>query len=216
MAQLLRYHVGNSRRKKYHKAGMDFSRVHARGTSKLLEKGQQYNASDGLKRVVFEDTWGFERGIKYLDATCILYAGKKRVQTIDYQNRRGFDGAVEHSGDLIHDQSGTHTINIDLDALPAKITTCVFVLSAYHTATLVDILSPTIRFRNADADPSADPLCIYNLDSHDKISHLKSVIMCKMYRSSRNNKWYVLAIGDSQRGDATNYGPIYDAVQGIL
>lgn len=35
MAKLLRHHVQNSHRKKYHRAGMDFSRVHASGTSKI-------------------------------------------------------------------------------------------------------------------------------------------------------------------------------------
>ena len=83
-------------------------------------------------------------------------------------------------------------------------------------ATLADIISPSIAFRNADAHPSEDPLCVYNLDSHDKISHLKSVIMCKLYRSSRSSGWHVLAVGDSHPGSADNYGPIYKAIQGIL
>ena len=216
MAKLLRFHVINSRRKKYHKAGMDFSRVHASGSSKLLARGQEYNTTDGLRRVVFEDHWKFQGATKFLDATCIFYSGKKMVKTIDYNNTSGFGGAVQHSGDVMEAQSGTHTINIDLEAVPASITTLVFVLSAWAQATLADIIQPTIKFRNADADPSTDPLCVYDLDSHDKISHLTSVIMCKLYRSSRAGRWHVLAVGDSHRGAADNYGPIYKAVQGIL
>jgi len=215
MAHLLCSCVKNSRRKKYHKTGMDFSRIHSSGTSKLLAKGQEY-ASKGLKRVVFEDRWGFEGRTKFLDATCILYAGKKRVETVDYQHLEGCDGAVQHSGDMMNHNSGTHTININLESLPSEVTACVFVLSAWQDATLADIRSPAIRFTNADDESSADPLCVYNLDSHDKISHLKSVIMCKLYRSSRTSEWHVLAVGDSQRGCAGNYGPIYKAVQGIL
>jgi hypothetical protein len=55
MAALLRMHVKNSRQRKYHRAGMDFSRIHASGTSKILAKGQQYSAASDLRRVVFED-----------------------------------------------------------------------------------------------------------------------------------------------------------------
>mmetsp|Transcript_95215 Transcript_95215/g.142670 ORF Transcript_95215/g.142670 Transcript_95215/m.142670 type:complete len:872 (-) Transcript_95215:144-2759(-) len=217
-AKLLRAHVKNSRRKKYHKAGMDFSRVHASGSSKLLKRGQEYSASNDLKRVVFENHWNFEGGIKYLDASCLLYAGKKRLDTIDYSNICDASGAVVHSGDVMEASAGTHIINLNLDAIPLSITACVFVLSAFAEATLADIISPSIQFCNADAHPSEDdPLCVYNLDSHDKISHLQSVIMCKLYRSPRtNDRWHVVAIGDSHRGSASNYGPIYDAVQRIL
>jgi stress response protein SCP2 len=113
-------------------------------------------------------------------------------------------------------QSGTHIINIDLETLPSTITTCVFVVSAFGNATLQDITSASVAFRNELADPSEDPLCVYQLDSHDKISHLKSVIiMCKLYRK-RGGGWHIMAIGDSNRGSASNYAPIYDAVRKLL
>ncbi|KAL3904266.1 MAG: hypothetical protein SGILL_010135, partial [Bacillariaceae sp.] len=98
MAKLLEAAVKNSRRKKYHRAGMDFTRVQRGGTSRLLAKGQQYSASSGLSRVVFNDIWGFDGGTKYLDATVILFEGKDRVQTVDYSHRRSADNAVRHSG----------------------------------------------------------------------------------------------------------------------
>jgi len=216
MASLLRMHVKNSLRKKYHKAGMDFSRVHASGTSSILSKGQKYSVSSDLKQVVFRDVWNFEGSGIYLDATCLLYADFGRVATVDYRHTTGCDGAVQHSGDMIDGQQGTHTITIDLEKLPARVTSCVFVISAWDTATLADIISPSISFRDSNAGDGAAPLCVYDLDAHDKVSHLTSVIMCKLYRVRGGKNWHVLAIGDSHRGAADNYGPIYKATEKLL
>ncbi|KAL3944056.1 MAG: hypothetical protein SGBAC_001884 [Bacillariaceae sp.] len=217
MASLLRMHLHNSLRKKYHKKGMDFSRVHASGTSSILAKGQKYSVAADLKRVVFTDVWKFKGGTKFLDATCLVYKGKQRVDTIDYSNRVGCNGAILHSGDQMEGQQGTHTITIDLEQLPSTVTTCMFVISAWADATLSDILSPSIAFRDDDApQEAAPPLCKYNLEKHHKISQLTSVIMCKLYRLSGGKKWHVLAIGDSHRGAAGNYGPIYKAAGELL
>jgi stress response protein SCP2 len=219
MAKLLRHHVQTSRRKKYHRAGMDFSRVHASGTSRILVKGQQYSTQGNLQRVVFTNVWSFTGKRKFLDATCLLYRGKQRVRTVDYTNTYAENGAVQHSGDVMSDQSGTHTIHINLAELPVSITSCIFVISAYAGATLADIISPSISFRDADADDQSDPLCTYDLDSHDKISHLKSIFMCKLFRSTResaNGGWHVVAIGDSHRGSVSDYGPIYEAAVSYL
>jgi len=215
MAQLLRDAVKNSVRKKYHKRGMNFSNIHSSGTSKILAKGQQYSASDTLQRVVFQDHWTFDTNM-YLDATCLLYAGKKRVSTVDYSHTSFGSGAVIHSGDVITDTDGTHTITLDLTALDEKITACVFVLSAWAGATLFDVKTASVSFKDADADLEATPLCTYQLDSHDKVSHLKSIIMCKLYRTASSKGWHVLSIGDSHEGAADNYNPIYKAVQKIV
>lgn len=216
MAALLRMHVHNSLRKKYHKKGMDFSRVHASGTSSILSKGQKYSVASNLERVVFTDVWKFKGFTKFLDSTCLVYAGNRRVETVDYRHRLGCNGAIVHSGDRMESQQGTHTITIDLERLPSNITTCMFVISAWADATLADIVSPFIAFRDDNAPENAAPLCKYNLDKHDKISHLTSVIMCKLYRLPGGNKWHVLAIGDSHRGAADNYGPIYKAAADLL
>eukprot|EP00586_Coscinodiscus_wailesii_P008266 CAMPEP_0172522098 /NCGR_PEP_ID=MMETSP1066-20121228/292940_1 /TAXON_ID=671091 /ORGANISM="Coscinodiscus wailesii, Strain CCMP2513" /LENGTH=458 /DNA_ID=CAMNT_0013305069 /DNA_START=878 /DNA_END=2254 /DNA_ORIENTATION=- len=215
MAHTLRQHVRNSRRKGYHKAGMDFSRVHQSGTSQILSKGQTYSVNSDLQRVIFTDVWGYTGPTKYLDATCILYDGNRRVHTVDYNNTHAENGAIQHSGDVMRENGGTHTINLNLQMLDPKITACVFVISSWADATLSDILSPSISFTDADAEPGAAPLCQYDLDKHDKISHLTSVVMCKLYRS-RNGGWHVVAIGDAHRGAADNYGPIYAAVEKLL
>mmetsp|Transcript_18638 Transcript_18638/g.53751 ORF Transcript_18638/g.53751 Transcript_18638/m.53751 type:complete len:792 (-) Transcript_18638:61-2436(-) len=227
MAQLLRQSVKNSRRKGYHKVGMDFSRIQASGTSKLLTKGQTYSASTALRRVRFHDDWTFNGDAEYLDATCLIFRGRNLSDTIDYQNRVLHQHhphrrnavndvlVVHHSGDVMQVDGGTHTIEIDLDALDNEVTSCVFVVSAWNGAQLADITSASISFVDADENSGVAPLCVYNLDAQDKIPHLTSVIMCKLYRS-RNGGWHVLAIGDAHQGHAGDYGPIYSAVGRLL
>lgn len=149
MAQLLRQAVRNSRRKGYHKAGMDFARIHASGSSKILSKGQTCSTSSGLRRVTFHNDWTFEGQSKFLDASCLLYRGRHLVNTIDYQNTNMDNGsrigAVVHSGDVMRGGGGTHTIQIDLEALPSDTTSLVFVISAWAEATLSDIVLYTTK-----------------------------------------------------------------------
>lgn len=92
-------------------------------------------------------------------------------------------------------------------------TTLVFELSAYCQSTLLDVASASVNFQDAD---TGDMLCSYDLESHNNISHLKSIVMYKLYRVSPNDGWHVLAIGDSHQGSADSYGPIYDAVKKLL
>lgn len=215
MAQILKNAVRNSRKKRYHKTGMNFSAIHASGTSRILAKGQQYSAPDTLHRVEFHDHWSFDSSM-FLDATCLMYAGQKRVATIDYQNTSDKFGAVIHSGDVMSEGSGTHTISLDLQRIDPNVTTCIFVLSAWSNATLKDVTSASITFKDADACHDASPLCTYNLEAHNKVSHLKSIIMCKLYRISSSKSWHVLAIGDSHCGSVDNYCPIYHAANSLL
>jgi stress response protein SCP2 len=215
MARRLRLHVKNSRRKQYHQQGMDFSRVHASGTSQVLTKGQHFSAASGLRRVVFTNDWSYAGDqTVYLDATCLVYKGKERWHTVDYSNTHVEDGAIRHSGDMMRDGGGTHTIHIDLNALDEAITSCIFVISAYANATLNDILSPSIAFTDADATNST-PLCTYDLAAQDKVSYLTSVVMCKLYRA-REGGWHVQAIGDAHKGAADNYGPIHKAADKLV
>jgi len=211
MAIELQNSVRNSAKKGYHTPGMDFSRIHRSGTSKILSKGQEYSASSDLQRVELLDNWEFRGLTKYLDATCLVYQGKKRVATVDYKSRP-YTGIV-HSGDVIQGEHGQHTIQLDLNVLPKSVTTCVFVVSAWNGATLADIYSPTISLQDNDGTS----LCTYNLDSQDKLDHLTSVIMCKFYRSTRGATfWHVQAIGESHRGHADSYGPIYKAADRLV
>jgi len=211
MAQILCNAVKESAKKRYYTPGMDFSRVHASGTSRILSKGQQFSA-EGLQRVTFYDNWTFDGASKFLDATCLVYKNKTLVKTIDYQQIEGQNGSIQHSGDVMGNGTGSHTIQLNLSEMDPNVTSCIFVLSAWAEATLLDITSASVSFANT-VDSSV--LCTYNLDAHDKVSHLKSIIMCKLYRTG-DGQWHVLAIGDSYGGSADNYLPIYTAAKRYL
>ena len=204
----LRDAVRNSRRKGYHTAGMDFGRVQASGVSHILKKGLSCAAS-GLRRLVFTDTWSWTRDTetKYLDASCLLFAGHALKYTVDYSITRG--PGVVHSGDVLSGNSGSHTIHIDLQMVPSNVTTLVFVLSAFNAAKLAEFQSPAVRF--ADEATGVD-LCSYNLEAHNKTASLTAIVMCKLYRV-QSGGWHVLAIGESCRGTVSQYAPVLEAVQ---
>merc|ERR1712039_1142715 len=88
LAEMLRQSVKNSRKRGYHKEGMDFNRVHASGTSKILRKGESYLAAATLSAVDVEEHWSWADGeTKYLDATCLIYDSKHAyVGHLDYNN----------------------------------------------------------------------------------------------------------------------------------
>jgi hypothetical protein len=85
----------------------------------------------------------------------------------------------------------------------------MFVISAFASATLADIVTPSVSFRDEDADEDADPLlCVYNLDSqHDKIAHLKSVIMCKLVVSIlKDGSWMARHDGHWELSPGIGFG----------
>lgn len=204
----LRTSVKNSQRRGYHKKGMDFGRVHASGVSQILKKGQQYSADNNLEGVMFTDNWGWKTSQIYLDASCLLYTGSKLVHTVDFSHLTA--PGVTHSGDVITAVGGTHTIGIQLSALPAAVDSLVFVISAWGSAKLVDMVKPNVVFSNSQ---TAHELCRYDLESHNKTEHT-AVVMCKLYRTG--SSWHVLAIGDSCNGRAGSYAPIEKAIQNYL
>lgn len=215
MVSILHKSVKNSLRKKYHKASTDFAAIHKSGTSKILSKGEKYSAAKEMETLHFEDRWTHDNpyGPIYLDASCLVYEGKKRVATIDYSNLHYGGNAVTHSGDVVDGKNGLHTIVLNLTEFSPDVTSLFFVLSAWANATLYDIKDASIRFYDPQSNGT---LCLYNLDAHDKVSDLTSIIMCKLYRTSGEDQWHVTAIGDAHKGAADNYGPIYKAVEKLL
>ena len=62
--------VANSEKKKYHRRGMDFSRVHRSGVSAILRKGESVSCSPTIKRVRLEEVWRWDgNGTIYLRAS---------------------------------------------------------------------------------------------------------------------------------------------------
>ena len=76
----------NSLKKGYHDAKTRFERIHRSGVSHILLKGESYSAPPNLKKVRLTDRWKLSGGVDYLDATCFVYAGNRRLGFVDYQS----------------------------------------------------------------------------------------------------------------------------------
>merc|ERR1711934_647152 len=141
--------VMNSERKGYHEKGMDFSRLHRSGVSKILLKGESYSAPPNMKKIRMHERWRFGEDVIYLDASCIAYdfGGVVLEEPVDYQNRTAFRiekkkrfasfgrGAIRHSGDEMNaeDHTGEHTIDVDMAMLPHYVAALYFTVSSWTT-----------------------------------------------------------------------------------
>lgn len=226
LAEMLRTSVKNSRKRGYHTDGMDFNRVHASGTSKILRKGESYMAAATLKAVDLEDHWSWADGAtKFLDATCLVYdCSHKHVGHLDYQktsmtvaNGRPIKrGVLSHSGDQLDDakQSGFHQIHVQLDGLPSNVQYLYITVSAWDGAKLRDIQQPSVRL----LESGAGELCRYDVEGAD--GNKTSILMCVLHRrpersTSQVSRWALEAIGEVGFGAADNYGPILEMVEGF-
>lgn len=223
LAEMLRQSVKNSRKRGYHRDGMDFNRVHASGTSKILRKGESYLAAATLSAVDVEEHWSWaDADTKYLDATCLVYDCEHNyVGHLDYNNttmrevngRSIKEGALVHSGDqLDHEkQSGFHQIHVRLEALPATVQYLYITVSAWSDAKLRDIRQPSVRL----LDPDRQELCRYDVDGAD--GGKTAILMCVLHRrpersTSQVSRWALEAIGDVGDGAADRYGPIHSMI----
>jgi hypothetical protein len=227
LADQLRLAVRNSAAKNYHKPGMDFRRVHASGTSRILQKGESFLAAGTLKAVDLEDRWSWSgMDTKFLDATLLVYdAEHTLLGTLDYQNpqlrslgeggrqAKVRPGALSHSGDVMNEakQSGLHRIHVQLDALPSQVEFLYVALSSWAGATLGEIRQPSVRLMSTDGE-----LCRYDVEKAD--ASKTCILMCVLHRrsdrsSSAAARWALEAIGEVGMGAADNYGPVLDSVQ---
>jgi len=218
--EMLRDGVRNSRKRGYHKDGMDFNRVHASGTSKILRKGESFLAAATLNEVDLEEHWSWADGeTKFLDATCVLYDVKhQKLGHLDYSQTsfvRANGKAVPrtvlcHSGDQIDNekQSGFHQIGLGLNSLPAEVHYLYITVSSWMGARLKDIKQPSVRL----SERGGAELCRYNVDSAsgEKTSILMCVLHRRVERSTESvSRWSLEAIGEVGDGSASNYGPLF-------
>jgi ubiquitin-protein ligase/stress response protein SCP2 len=220
LAELLRKAVDSSARRGYHKRGMDFQKVHQSGVSKILKKGESYRAAADLKIVELQDFWAWHGEKKFLDATCFVYDEfHTKLGLLDYQNTTcGFlggekYGVITHSGDILDDrkQSGTHSIVVHLDKLPAKVHYLYFVLSAWDGKFLSDIMQPHVCL--LDQQTGSSELCRYNVEATRDANRRSSILMCVLHRRVERSsqscpRWELKAIGEIGNGAANDYGPI--------
>jgi ubiquitin-protein ligase len=222
LTTMLRESVQNSVHKGYHKAGMDFSKVHSSGVSKILLKGESYSASPALAKVRMQEVWHWSgsSGTLFLDASALMYDFQGKYQGyVDYSSNVFSDPtkkgtrSVVHSGDQMDDSKhqGVHTIELNLKQMPST-STVYFTMSAWSSAKLVDIKQPYVRLFDVDTDAE---LCQYEFDKTKEKSFGKktAIIMCKLHRQAASGSWKVTAIGNIGYGQAGNYKPMLETIE---
>jgi ubiquitin-protein ligase/stress response protein SCP2 len=191
----------------YHNSTTPFGRMRHNVSRVLLRGGEKYNVSSDLSKVVMRDEWRYDGGeTRYLDASCLVYSFQGEFMTVlDYRNTMGFRGALQHTGDVIdyNHRHGRHEITINLAALPRKVQSLFFTLSAWHTR-LDSILHPSVTLQDPEARAE---LCKYELEDKEK-GDFTSVLMCQLYRERPQAPWQVRAIGRLGYGCADAYDPI--------
>jgi len=208
--------------KKYHSKDTDFSAIQRSGVSKILLKGESYTAPPGLKVIEMEERWRWrpEAGTRYLDASCLLFDSKGQLlEAVDYSHTRSGctqrPGAVLHSGDILADGGGLHTIRIDLGGLGPKVSHMYITMSSWAMATLDEIEQPFVQV----SDPQTQmDLCTYHLEDVplQVRSRHSSVIMCKVCRNPAvAGQWKIQAIGQLGQGQAGSYEAMLQVIRGL-
>ncbi len=218
--------------KKYHTLDMDFSRVQRSGVSKILLKGESYTAPPNIKAIEMEERWRWRpgNGVKYLDASCLLFNNKGNfVEAVDFSKRSsqqmdaGGLSAVMHSGDILdyNENSGLHTISINLSKLLAsgEVSSMYITMSSYAGAKLSDIEQPFVEI----VDPATGMnLCVYHLGDVPRQARQchTAVIMCRVFREvamapGSSVQWKVQAVGHLSMGSADDYMPILETIASL-
>ncbi|KAK9828625.1 hypothetical protein WJX72_001162 [[Myrmecia] bisecta] len=223
MTAWLRTSWANSLRKGYHKKDTDFSRVQARGVSKILLKGQQYSAPKNIKRIQVTAHWNYSRAtggyIKWLDTSCLLFnPGQRFTEAVDWEHTISaatqHRGAITHSGmmDNQDDCSGSQIFDIDLSRLGPQIHE-MFIAGSAWTDMLIDIRQPFLSIVDPDTKMA---LCEYHLEDQSRadLRHHKSVILCRVARGAAPGQWQVTAVGMLSQGMALRgrYQPMVDSI----
>jgi stress response protein SCP2 len=215
LLSVLEKSVGNSLRKGYHSHTTNFSAVMRSGVSKILLKGETYTAAPNLKHVQLIEKWKYDGEVIFLDASCLVFDfhGNQVGHPVDYSHNYwpNYDGCIRHSGDVIFDGEGQHTIDIDISSIPQNIKALFFTVSAWTTS-LKDVSQPSCHLHDVDSDTE---MCRYKLEGTDT-GDRTAVIMCKLHRFSPSSRWELTSIGNVGYGRAGNYSSIQSEIKRLI
>ena len=231
LVETLESSIKNSLKKGYHSANTKFENVMKSGVSRILLKGNSYTVDPGIKQLKLSERWRFDGETIFLDASCLLFdfngalvgvvdynhlswssrdARAYRDSGIPYQNSRempGREAPVRHSGDVINNGVGQHTIDIDLAKLPQNVCCLLFTVSSWTTS-LVEIRQPSAHLFDVVADSE---LCSYQFEDVDTGENT-AVMMCKLQRPYPGGRWAMTSIGHVGLGRADHYHAILEDV----
>lgn len=213
LLRILEEAVSNSLKKGYHSETTNFDNVHRSGVSKILLKGESYSAAPNLSTMRVIERWKFDGETIYLDASCLIYNFTgDLIGTVDYSHRSwgktptGF--CVQHSGDVVEGNNGTHTIDIDVRNLPHNVGALYFTVTGWTTC-LSSISQPSCHLHDVDSDVE---LCSYMYEGLDT-GDMTAAIMCKLHRPSPEGRWKLTTLGHLGYGRASDYTPILEDIE---
>ncbi|MEV4515287.1 TerD family protein [Dactylosporangium sp. NPDC049525] len=127
-----------------------------------------------------------------LDASAILFADKQPVDIAFFNQLRSKDGSVQHAGD---NRTGAgdgddESIVVDLNRVPAHVTTIIFVVTSYEGHTFAQIEAAFCRL--VDETTRAE-LTRYTLSGGTPST---GMVMAKLHRDGGG--WKMTAIGEPQ------------------
>ena len=175
-----------------------------------LKKGERLSLDKpgGLTRVRMGLGWDpakggwFSRGKAVdMDASCILFAGEKPVDTVWFKQLASRDGSVSHSGDnRTGDGEGDdESIVVDLARLPAEVDGLAFTVNSFTGETFEKVAN--CRCRLLDEAGGGQELCHFALSEQG--AH-QGVLMAVMKKSGTS--WSFRAVG------APGTGRTFDAL----
>jgi tellurium resistance protein TerZ len=133
-----------------------------------------------------------------LDASCVLFSGTRKVDTVWFRQLKSLDGSIVHSGD---NRSGEgegddETIMVDLTRLPADVDGLAFTVNSFTGQTFDQV--DNTRCRLVD-EAAGTELCSFTLA--DKGAH-SGVLMGVMKKEGSD--WSFRAVGDIGQGQTVD------------
>jgi stress response protein SCP2 len=131
-----------------------------------------------------------------LDASAIAFdATGRRVGMAWFTHLKEFKGALVHAGDSLTGQGegDDEQIHVDLQKLPAEVTSLVFTITSYRGHKFSDIANAFCRLVDAD---SGQELVRYNLSD----AQASTGVIMAMLRRTASGPWEMRAIGDFHDG----------------
>lgn len=167
-----------------------------------------YAIPQNFNHVIFDLFWGYpSHGADFLDASCLIFAGKYHTATVDYARRSYNSNAIWHSGDVMDDSKriGHHTIEVQLKNIPSNVTHLYFTLSAWNSPSIAHYPNPSLKF--FEASNKQKDLC---KTTFTEARYSQAVIMCSVSRSE--GQWSIFESGKLSAGNANNYSPLIKAI----
>lgn len=127
-----------------------------------------------------------------LDASAVLYADNTMVDVCYYGQLRSKDGSVQHQGDNLtgEGEGDDEVIVVDLQRIPAHVTTVVFIVTSYRGHTFDQLSNAFCRL--IDDGKNGGELARYTLAGAGL--RTTGMVMAKFFRAGGN--WKLQAIGE--------------------